>query len=367
MLTEFTIKNYRGISDLEFPSFGRVNLFAGDNGVGKTSVLEAVHVFTSRYNIDLLRNRNVQRTGILRLNPLEGLGGDGMGFEGIEDETECAVDYRYEGMSGNPLTSTQTNLFIRGLAEPQLSVLLGRLVADYYDDRYEPIQAFSEIRDFGNGQYQTNPSGFPIEIPPTPPRIIITAAGMDIGVGSIEGFSRVVAQGTKKEFVDRFGIINPNVTDLEIVNQNNTSTLYATMRSGQVLPMEALGDGFRRVFHLFLGFFTVKDGLILVDEIENGIHYKVLPELWKSIFAISHELNVQVFATTHSRECVFAALEAANTAVGQTAMMEGNSDDEPNLDELTLYRLYKRGDKIGAVHLTQENLEGAFDMGLAIR
>ena len=108
----------------------------------------------------------------------------------------------------------------------------------------------------------------------------------------------------------------------------------------------------------------MKDGLILVDEIENGIHYEVLPELWKSIFAISHELNVQVFATTHSRECVFAALEAANTAVGQAAMMEGNSDDEHDLAELTLYRLYKRDGRIGAVHLTQENLEGAFDMGL---
>ena len=142
------------------------------------------------------------------------------------------------------------------MSEPQLGVLLGRLIADYRDERYEPFQAFSEIRDFGNGQYQTNPSGFPREIPLTPPRIIITAAGMDIGVGSIEGFSRVVTQGTKKEFLDRFGIINPNVTDLEIVNQNNTSTLYATMRSGQVLPMEALGDGFRRVFHLFLAFFT---------------------------------------------------------------------------------------------------------------
>ena len=58
---------------------------------------------------------------------------------------------------------------------------------------------------------------------------------------------------------------------------------------------------------LTLAFAEVSNGSILVDEIENGLHYAVLQDVWGRINHLSRRFNVQVFATTHSYECVKAA------------------------------------------------------------
>jgi len=62
-----------------------------------------------------------------------------------------------------------------------------------------------------------------------------------------------------------------------------------------------------------------KDGILLVDEIENGIHWTVLPEVWIFILKVAKRLNVQVFATTHSNDC----LKAFHQATKEDKDMEG--------------------------------------------
>ena len=65
---------------------------------------------------------------------------------------------------------------------------------------------------------------------------------------------------------------------------------------------------------MVLAFHNAQDGAILIDEIENGLHYSKLPEVWKTIDWLSREFNVQVFATTHSYECIVAAHSAFKQA-----------------------------------------------------
>ena len=74
--------------------------------------------------------------------------------------------------------------------------------------------------------------------------------------------------------------------------------------------MSLMGDGVNRLLDFVLAFFPVQDGIILIDEIENGIYHKRLGNVWKSLEWLSREFNVQVFATTHSYECVKAAHSA---------------------------------------------------------
>jgi AAA15 family ATPase/GTPase len=77
------------------------------------------------------------------------------------------------------------------------------------------------------------------------------------------------------------------------------------------IPLGALGDAANRLFGIALALVHAKDGLLLVDEIENGFHYSVQPDLWRLIFEMATRLNVQVFATTHSYDCIKAFEEAA--------------------------------------------------------
>jgi len=51
------------------------------------------------------------------------------------------------------------------------------------------------------------------------------------------------------------------------------------------------------LFHLIFALVNAKDGFLLIDEFENGLHYTVQPKVWELIFKLAKALNVQVFAS----------------------------------------------------------------------
>jgi predicted ATPase len=81
--------------------------------------------------------------------------------------------------------------------------------------------------------------------------------------------------------------------------------------NGKSLPLRSLGEGMNRMFGVAVALGNVRDGMLLVDEIESGLHFSAQYQLWRLIFEVSHRLNVQVFATTHSWDCIEAFQTAA--------------------------------------------------------
>jgi uncharacterized protein YjeT (DUF2065 family) len=78
------------------------------------------------------------------------------------------------------------------------------------------------------------------------------------------------------------------------------------------VPLRSLGDGMNRILGLAVALVNVKEGMLLIDEVENGLHYSVQPDVWKLVFRTARDLNVQVFATTHSWDCIAAFQKAAD-------------------------------------------------------
>lgn len=68
------------------------------------------------------------------------------------------------------------------------------------------------------------------------------------------------------------------------------------------LPLKSMGDGITRLFHIIVALVNARNGILLIDEFENGLHWSVQPKVWDIVFQLSEKLNVQVFATTHSHE-----------------------------------------------------------------
>jgi len=68
------------------------------------------------------------------------------------------------------------------------------------------------------------------------------------------------------------------------------------------IPLSTYGVGMRRALSIIMCIMDAKDGIVLVDEIENGIHYSIVPKFWEVIFSLTKQYNCQLFATTHSRE-----------------------------------------------------------------
>jgi ABC-type multidrug transport system ATPase subunit len=71
-----------------------------------------------------------------------------------------------------------------------------------------------------------------------------------------------------------------------------------------------MGDGMTRLFHIILSLVNAKNGYLLIDEVENGLHWSIHAGLWNIVFTMAGRLNVQVFATTHNRDCVRGFHEA---------------------------------------------------------
>jgi AAA15 family ATPase/GTPase len=82
-----------------------------------------------------------------------------------------------------------------------------------------------------------------------------------------------------------------------------------------------MGDGMNRMLNLILALVNAQNGMLLVDEVENGIHYSIQPDLWRLVFHTAQRLNVQVFATTHSLDCVHAFQQAAAENVDEEGVL----------------------------------------------
>ncbi|RMH72028.1 MAG: hypothetical protein D6680_20210, partial [Cyanobacteria bacterium J007] len=102
------------------------------------------------------------------------------------------------------------------------------------------------------------------------------------------------------------------------------------------IPLGSMGDGMRRILNLVMSAVSVKNGYLLVDEIDTGLYYDVQTDMWRLIFAIAKQLNIQVFATTHSWDCVSAfsdaLMEVEDSSIGQLLRLEWREDEIRAID-----------------------------------
>ncbi len=148
----------------------------------------------------------------------------------------------------------------------------------------------------------------------------ITANGLSEGqVGKL--WDGIALTGREKEILTALRIIAPGVEGLSMVEDSRTIQrrdkvleripIVKIAGIDEPLPLRSLGDGTQRMLGIALALVNAKDGILLIDEVENGLHYSVQPELWQLIFHIASLLNVQVFATTHSWDCIEGFQKAA--------------------------------------------------------
>ena len=108
--------------------------------------------------------------------------------------------------------------------------------------------------------------------------------------------------------VEALKIIDSSVTKITFIDtqMDGRRAVVRMENNNDPLPLKSMGDGMNRILTIILALVNAKDGYLLIDEFENGLHHKVQQDLWKMIFQLATELNVQVFATTHSEDCVEA-------------------------------------------------------------
>ena len=119
------------------------------------------------------------------------------------------------------------------------------------------------------------------------------------------------------------------------------------------IPLSSMGDGMRRILVLAMAAAVAKDGFMFVDEIDTGLYYETQTDMWRLLIETAQRLNVQIFATTHSWDCVKAF---------QNALAKAHDDAVGKL-----FRLEKLDERIKSVEFTARDLEIAVRQQIEVR
>ena len=135
----------------------------------------------------------------------------------------------------------------------------------------------------------------------------------------------VALTDNEKDVVGALRIVDPRISAVSMVaGEVSLGTRTAIARSENFqrpVPLRSFGDGLNRLFAIVLSLINARGGLLLIDEFENGLHYSVQLDGWRMIFRLAQELDVQVFATSHSWDTIEALQKAATEAPEEGALV----------------------------------------------
>ncbi|HET7230057.1 MAG TPA: ATP-binding protein [Longimicrobium sp.] len=354
-LRSLEIEGYRAIRQLKIARLGQVNLFVGKNNVGKTSLLEAMRIYLSRNPrsvlAELIRERTDYRPPPYRISrPSE----RELDPDAVEAVAQGAESFFHGAFTG--LWKGRVRIGPDGLSHDTLSLSLPwaealqsreslRIGTDLFVGPESPLV---EI------EIEGEKSALPFDA--LLRRVPLARASRRSGVIYIpaSGFDppRLAALWNEAASERRAGdvehALRSIVPDLERVQLLGDSgapgrSVTLELREGtRPIPLRSMGDGVNRVFGIALAMVQAEDGAVLIDEAENGLHYSVQEEVWRAVLSLAHHLNVQVFATTHSWDCIQAFAAAANDSAEVNGM---------------LHRIENRGrDTLRVVEMTEKDL-----------
>ena len=314
-ITNFEIRNFRAFHSLSLSGLQRVNLIAGENNVGKSALLEALWQFSGPDQPDLGVRMN-QFRGNNHINAAELLS-DLFHRYNVAEEIELSATGEWGPNQRTLRISAQereTSLMaLRSndeTGEPRLPLAESshEIVLRYTDGVSEYNSRGWFVRqEAGPGIVQDR---FEKQVDPVmgrPPGIYFSPRHRNAPQEEAERYGQMELHGLERSAVEALRVFEPRLVRLATIAINGTSVIHADIGLGRLMPMGLLGDGIQRVLSLALAFGVASGGLVLIDEVENGIHHSKLGELWRAISAFSERSDVQVFATTHSHECVRAA------------------------------------------------------------
>lgn len=371
-LPNLVIRGFRGIKDLSIQKLGRVTLLAGKNSVGKTTLLEAVNIFASRGRYSILSSvlaKHDEMSKSLDEDDIE-----------IETPNITALFHGWDvtrntsivigsSKKADQLRIEKTFLTDNQLKLPGLEMfeLYGdgdiQLLKVSYRDKEHMLPWFdvsqgTEGANFSNPRLHRNmrrtliKSDMPMEIK-------CEALGPSLlETNRITRFWDGIALTDGEEHaVDALRPIFGNKVErialtAEESKRHGRRVIVKLKGRSHPVPLKSLGDGAVRLFSVALTLTNVKDGILLIDEAENGIHHSIQPDFWRMVLQMARENNTQVLATTHSWDCVRGFAQAA-------------ADDQEV--EGVLYRLERDDEDVWAVYYSEDKLKIAAEQGIEVR
>lgn len=360
------IRNFRLFKELKIDRLGRVNLVVGKNNSGKTCLLEALMVYATYADLDILHKLVSDRE--------EDWGGLDLGsiknsifdiehpfrflFHGYRfpEEESGAIEIGPAEIEELRLKlfPKDPSLFEPGKMEIELPFNLGKF--DPLTDSGLPLLA----RHSGSTYFLTDLFTIGAKENAWKDRLrttnvqLVSSLGLGAGTEPVL-WDRINLTEMEDEIVKCLQLIDPKIKKIAMVGRKYGGHYrIPVVRYGEGderVPLKNFGEGMVRIFHIALALVNAKGGFLLIDEFENGLHWSIHPAVWNVVFTMAERLNVEVFATTHSKDCI-------------RGFHETWSKREP---DGTFHRLDVKNKKIKAVSYTCETLADALETDVEVR
>lgn len=318
MFTDLHITDFRGIHDLKLSGFNRVNLIVGENNTGKTTLLEALALVAAPQEAGNLLHRFRLSSGTH--NPGRWLRRDG-----------CISNY--------------STLTLTGKKDPASVAVTNYELSHYVA---EDNRQFEEVHGPGHVKIWRDPLHPML-------RIRTVAVQHREPQNLVNDFSTAVRtkQG-EKELETLLNAVDDRIKAVRLDYEGENRQPYISVDIGlsERVPIAQLGQGVNRLIAIFCELLGQRPAICFIDEIENGLHHTVLRRVWQGIAAAAERLDIQVFATTHSRECLEAAHECFS---------------ERNPYDFRVIQLYRVKDHIAGRVLDRELIDAAIKTEIEVR
>lgn len=356
MLRTLRIENFRCFKTFELQQLGKVNLLVGTNNSGKTSILEAVQILTSQANLESLREVM-----------------NGRGEYVINDERGISreLDIRHLFYGHEIDIGSEFSIFgSNHKDEEKITISV---------EHTGQLSLFEDLRDFvlvieWLGQEKENvklplssKEGLPLDYVrrvrrdsknPAARTQFVTSSSLT-SEKMIELFDQVVLTPEEALVTEALQTIERSIE--RIASVGSEKSRYSGSRSGfvvrlangdQRIPIGSMGDGIWRMLGLTLAIVNARNGVLLVDEIDTGLHFSAMSDMWKLIWKTANRLNVQVFATTHNSDCWTSLAAIAST-------------ESPSEEGITIQRIEKG--KPSSIVFTERQVVIAAERGIEVR
>lgn len=361
MLTDLHIKNFRLFEQFKIDNLARVNLIVGKNNVGKSTLLEAVQLLVRQGSPSTLFEQ-LEARGEISLYE-DSFRPKGYDISHLFFERKIKNGSALELMASAAQDLSVKITFVRSL-KPLSFFKNGHglklthrkpTTASYLKLNYAGseelevmIDVFGELIDRKQAQLYADLTSL------STPSNYITTKG--VGYDSLARlWDQITLTPKEDDVIKMLQILEPDVQRISFQSRQSANSGILIKLKGQKrpLPLGSMGDGMHRILAIAASLADSENGYLLVDEIDTGLHYRTITDLWRLVFETAERLNVQVFATTHSSDGVKSFSEAL--------------DLQEHKEMAALFRLERRGEQIVPVKYRAEELRFVTEEEIEVR
>jgi AAA15 family ATPase/GTPase len=347
------ITNFRAINSLEADDFKRVNLITGKNNCGKTTFLEAIFFISGMSNPqipiainnfrDLILNGDDNFSFLFNELNFSHIPKISAGINGHTRSITIKPRYGCDIITGNLITDDKKHLVTesgQSIITSSKEVTINGLTIEFSD---------SNVKDTFKSEISLRENKLSV---PSGYKETLVCVFYNTQFGLVQLEKKIELLLVNKQLGNIITIlqeIDNRISDLRL---GANGMIYADVGYDKLVPINIMGDGVRRILSIIANISGCQNGILLIDEIENGFHYSSLEILWRAILKTAEFYSVQLFITTHSQECI-AALSSVY------------SKDQD--DNIRLYRIEKKENSHQVFKYSPEMIAAGMESNYEVR